>query len=194
MNSVNVDVGTVFFIVSGLWIISEIVLARLKKSGGTGGRPQDKYSLRILWTTIVISITSGTFLARSGAGMVQGGREWLLWTGPGLIVAGLILRWASIVTLWRYFTVDVSVAHDQSLITHGVYRYVRHPSYTGSLLSFLGLGLAIGDWMAMIVIWLPITAAFIYRINVEERALEEHFGDEYRRYCRTAKRLIPMVY
>lgn len=189
---VRADQGTVFFIVSSLWIISEVLLARMKKSGGAGVK--DKHSLRILWTTIILSISAGSLLALNGAGTVRGGREWLLWSGLGLIVAGLILRWVSIVTLWKYFTVDVSVSKDHTLIAHGIYKCVRHPSYAGSLLSFLGLGLAIADWSAMIVIVLPILAAFIYRINVEERALEEHFGDEYRRYCRMTERLIPRVY
>ena len=192
MDAVKIDQTTFFIIVSGLWIVTEIVLARLKRSGREGG--PDKNSLRILWTTIVLSITSGTLLAREGAGTVRGGREVLLWSGPCLIVAGLLLRWVSIAALWQDFTVDVSVAHDQKLVTGGLYRYVRHPSYTGSLLSFLGLGLAIGDWAAMIVIWLPITAEFIYRIRVEEKALEEHFGEEYRRYRGGTKRLIPKLY
>ena len=59
--------------------------------------------------------------------------------GVVLFVAGLILRWWAIIILGRFFTVDVTIEKDHELVERGPFRIVRHPSYTGVLLAFVGL-------------------------------------------------------
>ena len=76
----------------------------------------------------------------------------------------------------------------------GVYRFIRHPSYTGLLLRYLGFGLAFANWLSAALIFLPLLGATVYRIRVEEAALRERFGDEFLSYSRATKRLIPGVY
>ena len=71
---------------------------------------------------------------------------------------------------------------------------MRHPSYTGSLLAFLGFALSLGNWLSVLVIMFPITAIFLYRINVEERVLTSALGDSYVSYSRRTKRLLPLIY
>jgi protein-S-isoprenylcysteine O-methyltransferase Ste14 len=71
---------------------------------------------------------------------------------------------------------------------------LRHPSYAGLLLAFLGFGLATADWVSLAAVWLPVLAAVLYRIRVEERLLVESFGDEYRDYARATKRLVPGLF
>jgi protein-S-isoprenylcysteine O-methyltransferase Ste14 len=187
------NIRTVIFIVSLVWIISEIVLARLKHSD-TAGTKQDKFSLRILWATIILGIVIGNLLAIYRVGTIPTGSYYIAISGLVLIVVGLVVRWIAILTLWKYFTVDVSIASDHRLVSSGLYKVVRHPAYTGSLLSFLGLGLVFSNWLTLLVIFVPITVAFVYRIKVEEKALVEFFGDRYVRYCATTKRLIPGIY
>ncbi|RMD63854.1 isoprenylcysteine carboxylmethyltransferase family protein, partial [Candidatus Parcubacteria bacterium] len=114
--------------------------------------------------------------------------------GMVLIGLGLLVRWLAVFTLRQYFTSNVRIDRDQQLIEKGVYRLVRHPAYTGSLLSFLGLGLAFNNWLSLLVIFLPILLAFLNRIRVEERALEQAFGQAYADYRQRVKRLIPFVY
>ena len=114
--------------------------------------------------------------------------------GMVLIVAGLAVRWVAILTLRKYFTVDVAISSDHKVVMTGLYRYVRHPAYLGSLLSFLGLAISFSNWLSAVVIFFPITGAFIYRIKVEEEALEAFFGDAYRQYCSSTRRLIPGVF
>src|SRR2546423_14055212 len=111
-----------------------------------------------------------------------------------LFAAGLVLRWWAIVTLGRFFTVDVTIEKDHELVERGPFRMVRHPSYTGVLLAFVGLGLSLGNWAALLVIFLPIVAAFIHRMNVEENALSDALGSQYTDYMRRTKRLVPFVY
>jgi protein-S-isoprenylcysteine O-methyltransferase Ste14 len=79
-------------------------------------------------------------------------------------------------------------------VKNGLYRNIRHPSYTGFLLRYLGGGLAFANWLSLIIIFLPMLAAILYRIKVEEGALIEAFGSEYIDYASSAKRLIPKVY
>ena len=111
-----------------------------------------------------------------------------------LFLAGLALRWYSIGYLGRYFTVDVSIAAEHKLVDSGPYRYIRHPTYTGALLAFVGLGFCFGNWLTTLFLTLPIMAAFLWRIRIEERALLDALGKNYRAYMKRTKRLIPRVY
>ena len=179
--------------ISVVWVGSEIILARLKHSGRSSSR-HDKSSLRVLWTVITISIFAGACLAGSAIGFVATGARIIRMVGTVLIVAGLAVRWAAILTLRKYFTVDVAIMNDHKVVMTGLYRYVRHPAYLGSLLSFLGLAISFSNWLTALVIFVPITGAFVYRIRVEEEALDAFLGDTYRQYRSSTKRLIPRVF
>jgi len=187
------NIRIVIIIVSLIWIISEIALARLKHSD-TAGAKQDRSSLRILWSTIILGIVIGNLLAIYRVGTIPAVSYYAAISGLVLIVVGLVVRWIAILTLWKYFTVDVSIVNEHRLVNTGLYKLVRHPAYTGSLLSFLGLGMVFSNWLTLLVIFVPITIAFVYRIKVEEKALVTFFGDQYVRYCSTTKRLIPGIY
>ena len=111
-----------------------------------------------------------------------------------MIVAGLAIRWVAILTLGHAFRVDVAVAHGQQLVDKGIYRIVRHPSYTGCLVSFLGLGMTYLDIVSVLVVTMPIAAAFLYRIHVEEAAMRAAMSSEYAQYAARTKRLVPFLY
>src|SRR5436190_12660771 len=96
-----------------------------------------------------------------------------------LFAAGLILRWWAIVTLGRFFTVDVVVEKDHELVERGPFRLVRHPSYTGVLVAFIGWAITLENWVAMAVVLVPIFAALVRRMNVEEQALRGALGEKY---------------
>jgi protein-S-isoprenylcysteine O-methyltransferase Ste14 len=112
----------------------------------------------------------------------------------GMMVAGILIRWQAILTLGRFFTTRVAIHDDHRLVQTGMYRTIRHPAYAGLLLTFLGLGVSLGNWVSVLVIVVPITAVFLYRIRIEEESLLEEFGGQYREYCRTSKRLVPWIY
>lgn len=179
--------------VSALWIGSEIILARSKHSRSTDTR-MDASSLRILWTTIALAVTAAIVCSSREAGQIGDGARALRIAGLLLIVCGLVIRWISILTLNDQFTVDVSITKNHRVITTGPYRFVRHPAYAGSLMSFIGLGLSLGNYVSMMVLFLPICSAFLYRIHVEEKALRDHVGEAYVTYSATTKRLIPWIY
>jgi protein-S-isoprenylcysteine O-methyltransferase Ste14 len=75
----------------------------------------------------------------------------------------------------------------------GPYRWIRHPSYTGSLLTILGILLCCLNWASLVLFMLPVVG-YAYRIRVEEEALVEGLGDEYRSYMRHTRRLIPLIF
>jgi len=114
--------------------------------------------------------------------------------GLALAVAGSLLRRHCWRLLGKYFTFEVSVQANQPIVAVGAYAWVRHPSYTGGILSNTGLGIALGNWMSALVLLAVSVALYLYRIKVEERALLATIGDPYRTFCATRKRLIPGVY
>lgn len=122
------------------------------------------------------------------------GRLALFIAGITLMVLGLALRAWSVIVLGRNFTVYVQVRDEQPVVDTGPYRLLRHPSYTGLLLVCLGIGVALGNWLALVVVLVVPTAAILTRIRVEERALLAGIGEPYRRFMATRKRLIPWVW
>jgi protein-S-isoprenylcysteine O-methyltransferase Ste14 len=179
--------------ISAVWLGSEILLSFLNRSKSPDRR-QDKSSFRIIWIAIAISVTAGVYIGNHRFGRFADDSLLFALLGITLMLCGIVLRWIAIFTLKRQFTVDVAITQGHRLVTKGVYRCLRHPSYAGSLLSFLGLGLVFANIISIIVIFVPICAALIYRIRVEERVLAGNFGAEYLEYCASTKRLIPYLY
>lgn len=177
-----------------IYFVSEVVLAIVRRSGGSADSAKDAGSLRFLWIVILVSISLGVNLGRRWPTAALPYEHLFVGLGVAFFVFGLFLRWCSIIQLGRFFTVNVAIAEDHRLIESGPYRLVRHPSYTGALLAFLGFGLSLGNWLALVVIIVPIFFAFAYRMNVEERALMDALGDRYVSYARRTKRLLPFIY
>ena len=180
----------VLIIVSFFWVASEIILTRVKHS--TENNSVDRGSLKTLWRTIIASVTIGIFSGFQNIGRINS--HLFYWLGIICIIVGLVIRWTAILQLKQMFTVDVAIGSQQRIIKNGIYNYIRHPAYAGSLLSFLGLGIAFSNILSIAIIFIPVCIAFLHRIKIEEKALVEAFGDEYLQYCRMTKRLIPKIY
>ena len=181
-------------LLGALYFVSEIALQIFKRAKSGAGRTEDGGSLAALW----VVITASMFLAfRFEFSLPQARWPWLPWVndlGIALTLVGLAIRWYSIIYLGRYFTVNVAIATDHKLIDTGPYRAVRHPSYTGALLAFLGLAICMQNWASLLILMTGTTVAFLYRMRVEERALTGAFGDRYRQYQQRTARLIPGMY
>jgi len=189
-----VKLVTILQTVGVLWPVSEIVLAVVTRKRQRAAAVRDRGSLVLLWVVVVAGIFSGAILTNISATRIPLHSSWLLLIGLLLILGGLAIRWTAIITLGRFFTTTVTIHSGHRVIRRGLYRRIRHPSYTGLLLAFLGLALAYGNWLSLIVIFVPIAAAMLYRIHVEESSMIEGLGQEYAEYCRSTKRLIPGVY
>lgn len=179
-----------------VYLTSEVLLTVTRRSRSRSGTKQDRSTLGVIWLVIAVSVTAGVYAARStslGAFAMPYGQIFAL-TGVVLFVAGLFLRWWAIITLGRFFTVDVVIENDHEVVERGPFRLVRHPSYTGVLLAFVGFALTLRNWAALLIVLVPIFAAFIRRMNVEEDALSRALGSRYADYMRRTKRLVPFVY
>ena len=177
-----------------IYLVSEILLTLTRRSRSKTGTKQDRSTLGIIWLVIAVGITAGVFVAQNFRVTALPHGAMFASAGVVLFAAGLLLRWWAIITLGRFFTVDVTIEQDHELVERGPFRVVRHPSYTGVLLAFVGLGLSLRNWAALLVILLPIGAAFIRRMNVEEDALSRALGPHYADYMKRTKRLVPFVY
>ena len=185
--SLSLQLGLTYF-------ISELLLTVTRRSRSQTGTKQDRSTLGVLWVVIMASVTAGVYAAAHWRAAALPNGQLLTVTGVILFVAGLILRWWAIITLGRFFTVDVTIEKDHELVELGPFRVVRHPSYTGVLLAFFGYALTLHNWAALLVTVVPIFAAFIRRINVEEEALSNALGSRYADYMMRTKRLVPLIY
>ena len=77
---------------------------------------------------------------------------------------------------------------------YGFYKIVRHPSYLGLFMIFTGLAISMNSILSILVICLPVFLVILYRIYVEETVLSEEFGDKYRDYKKTTRKIIPFIY
>ncbi len=115
-------------------------------------------------------------------------------TGITILFIGIILRVWAIKTLGSFFTATVQITENHSLIKHGPYRNLRHPSYTGSWLAFLGVGLWLESFVGLMIAITCMTLAYYLRIKAEEQTLLKTFGQQYISYQKKTFRMIPLVW
>jgi protein-S-isoprenylcysteine O-methyltransferase Ste14 len=181
-------------VVIALFPISEIALAVMKRSTGGWEQNEDRGSMRLLWLSIVVGSTLAFVAQWVPWGRFNVSRSIVVAVALALMVFGLVIRWTAIVQLGRFFTVDVAIHTDHAVVQSGLYRYVRHPSYTGLLIAFLGLGVFFGNWVSIVGLLVPIGLGVLNRINKEEQALLAGLGSPYESYCARTKRLFPGLY
>jgi protein-S-isoprenylcysteine O-methyltransferase Ste14 len=185
--------ASIFFVVYALWLLSELVIGGIiprSRRHGTPIRYEDKSSRLLISLSMFLSLIIAFLFAASGITSLPSGAFYL---GIGLMIAGILLRQWSIAVLGRYFSRTVGVQEGQAVVDRGPYRLVRHPAYTGSLLTMVGLGFVLQSWGAVLVLIAFFGVAFGYRIHVEEAVLTSKLGDEYVAYAKKTKRLIPYV-
>jgi len=113
--------------------------------------------------------------------------------GLTLFVVGLTIAIVAQITLWRFYSGTLVIREDHQLITHGIYRFARHPIYFGVLIGIMGLPVITPSLYGFLVLSLLIPI-ILNRIRMEEELLTEEFGDAYRAYKETTRKLIPFIY
>lgn len=184
--------AALYWMVIIVWIVSE-ASAFVRGVTIAPDRRLDRSSGPALIGGLLLAIWIGGVLGKEVPGAAIGAGQPLVFVfGLLLALAGIAIRQVAIATLGRFFTVRVMTAPDQTVVDRGLYRYIRHPSYTGSLLTVLGVLLCSTNWLSLACFALAIPG-FAYRIRVEEQALSRALGDPYRAYMGRTKRLVPFL-
>jgi protein-S-isoprenylcysteine O-methyltransferase len=177
-----------------LFLAFELGLRFTHRSDATVSTRADRGSLAFLWITIGAAVGLAAIMPQ----FIPQADFHLGALGTGLValgfVFGLALRVWAIALLGRFFTVDVAIRHDHSLMTYGPYAWVRHPSYSGLLVMFAALGALFENVASIFALLVPVGLALARRIGIEERALAAAFGEAWTAYASRTRRLVPFVY
>jgi protein-S-isoprenylcysteine O-methyltransferase Ste14 len=188
---VHTNLARIVFEVSvGAFVVGELGQAFHVRRGATRADLRAETLFRAMFFSGILLLPFGRAVAPGAA--IGGG--WPFAFGVLIAWLGLLLRWWSFVSLGKYFTVVVKTSEDQPVVDRGPYRVLRHPSYTGLLLAFAGGGLMVGNWVSTAGAVGVVLAAVIYRLRIEERALNAALGDRYREFAASRARLIPYVW
>ena len=112
------------------------------------------------------------------------------WVALGAVLLGLVVRSWAVATLGRFFTWNVEVQEGQGVIRQGPYRFVRHPSYTGAFLTYVGIPIFLHAWYSAGAALVLLPLAFYRRIHHEEKLLSATL-DGYEDFRREVPALFP---
>ena len=160
----------------------------------SSGEREDRSNRWIFLPLLVIGLLSAflpAYAERQGWWVLDG--ETVRWLGVFFYLAGGALRIWPIFVLGRRFSGLVAIQPGHELVTDGIYRVIRHPSYLGMIILMLGWALAFRSGLGVILAAL-IVPPLLARIRSEETLLRLQFGDEYEAYRRRTSRLIPGIY
>jgi protein-S-isoprenylcysteine O-methyltransferase Ste14 len=176
-----------------IWLFAERAFSS-SREGNVNRKNMDRSSRALARAALLVGLPVGLVFGFTHVGEMHQGRFIISLSGLLLLLSGIPIRYLAMVTLKGYYTPEVMIAADHQVVTTGIYNFVRHPAYLGYLLIHLGLGLAFGNWLSLLCIFLPVLGAVMYRIKVEDEALKESLGHSYINYAKSTKRLIPKVY
>lgn len=160
------------------FVVREAVHWRVKRRndmGLLGGMPSV-----LIWTAIYLVLLGNALYTAFVISFTFAG-----WCGYFLLWAGVLLRAWAFNALQSNYNPYIAVYQGQQVVDTGPYRYLRHPLHTGLMLEMVGLALVGGSWILSSLVPLALIATLARNIE-EERLLESHLGESYRRYCMTA--------
>jgi protein-S-isoprenylcysteine O-methyltransferase len=178
----------------GLGYLAFELFLLITRRGKEKGRPADRGTLYAVWILIAGSCFLGFLLAPLITALRWPQSWFIICLGGFFLVTGLALRIWAIRHLGKFFTVDVGIQQGHMVIQDGPYRFVRHPSYSGSLLALVGVGFLTFNWLGLFLVVTCTMLAYALRISVEEKALLAQLGAQYADYTARTKRLIPGIY
>lgn len=181
----------------GVYVLVFSLEARwmLRGRGGAGAQVRDRGSCFAILGIMFIAVAIAFWYADRTHALDFTWRPYAWFTaGLALMLAGALLRQWAMGALGERFTGIVTIRADHELADSGLYRYVRHPSYTGAFMIWAGLGLALTNGVSLIALVAAAVLAYGLRVRAEEAALIEAFGDRYRAYARRTRRFVPWLF
>ena len=188
-----------FFSHPALIVLTAVLFALSAASFFAGGNlnpgvREDRGNRWVIVVFLVIGFLNGylpAYTDRKELWTIDG--DTIRWLGVVLFAAGGALRIWPVFVLGHRFSGLVAIQPEHTLVTNGIYRVIRHPSYLGLLINSLGWSLAFRSGIGVLLTALLIPP-LLARINAEENLLQSHFGDGYNAYRSRTWRLIPWIY
>jgi protein-S-isoprenylcysteine O-methyltransferase Ste14 len=118
----------------------------------------------------------------------------MVYAGYGMLLGGWLLRYWAQRELGKFFTGEVAVQRDHAVISSGLYRWVRHPAYTGGVLSAFGFGMVLSTWLGAAISGVLLIWAYVNRVPREEALLAQQIGEPYRAYMARTWRFVPWIF
>jgi protein-S-isoprenylcysteine O-methyltransferase len=183
----------VIIAVSYLYGFFEVFMNLRQRSKSKVTTSRDKGSLWLLYILITIGFALSFSIGATKIGRMT---HWDAFFAVGVVLTaiGLIIRIQSIAALKQYFTYSVAQTENHKLIETGLYKIIRHPGYLGQLMIFAGISISLSNWLSVLLMMIPITIGYSYRIKVEESFMLEQMGESYLSYQKRTKRIITMIY
>jgi protein-S-isoprenylcysteine O-methyltransferase Ste14 len=119
--------------------------------------------------------------------------DWVGWIGAVLFGVAIWLLWRSHADLGRNWTPTLGIRDEHTLVTEGVFKYIRHPMYAAHLLWGIAQVLMLHNWIAGYSLLVTTLPQYLLRVNAEEQMMLEQFGDTYRAYMQRTGQLIPRL-
>ncbi len=160
----------------------------------SSGQEEDRSNRWVLGAFTLLSFAMAwlpAYTDRIGFWTLDG--ETMRWAGLLVMIAGSILRLVPVFILGRRFSGLVAIQQGHALVTDGLYKTIRNPSYVGLIVSSLGWVLVFRSGAGILLVALMMVP-LVARMNAEEKLLHEHFGSEYDAYRARTWRLIPGIY
>jgi len=172
----------------GVYAIEYIVQRYTNPHAYEPAAKSDRGSFHVITIALILAISLSVYFRLNNIGTLTGLFQWL---GLVLMIAGSAFRQWALIHLGRFFSRSVQVEAEHRVITTGPYRWIRHPAYTGMILIYTGMIMALGTWLGTFVTFMLVTGSLLYRIRVEEQTLLTALGNEYREYIKNTWQLFP---
>jgi protein-S-isoprenylcysteine O-methyltransferase Ste14 len=171
-------------------IFVAVVLPYLKKMPDGSPRKKDVvFQVSGLLLLIAILVASVEPLYTPGSLFLSP----MIVVGTTMFVIGLIITVRAQMTISTNYSWTLEIRDGHTLVESGLYKYVRHPIYTGTLIRLISIPVFTSSLPGFILSLLSIPV-LNYRIGLEEGMLIEEFGEEYERYKERTWRLFPYIY
>lgn len=160
-----------------------------RKADGTAMMTIIKIGGLVLWMAPVAYLINPHWMAWAGMGLPA----WARWAGIGLGVVCVVLIYWLFSSIGNNISPTSATRKEHKLVTHGPYRWVRHPLYTAGSTIFLSFGLIADNWL-IILLGVLVFVVMAARTPREEASLIEKFGEEYRAYMKRTGRFLPRLF
>ena len=165
--------------------------ARRKRRGQPKNKVRDRGSALTIFAGLYIILFISFGFSINRLGVLPG---WMKDIGYLLMIIGMAFRFSAIHQLGRFFSPVVRIVENQEIVQTGLYKWIRHPAYTGGWITVVGIGLGLGTWWGALLCAIGMWIIYAYRIGVEEKVLRQYFGTRYIMYSKTTWRMFPGIW